>query len=432
MSASDLAIVMRKMRERGNAEGTVDTIKPVCVTEGSAVAKVVKGSAIAKVVKGSAIAKVAKGSAIATTKVVKGSAVATTKDIFCVPPVPTDSGIARGTTSPEMMPPPKSELTTLKCNATISKKICDITEFPEFAMTSHLTVRFRQCDEKVFIPDLLVVMGKYTMVSEAHGAVLRLMEMKHVCVEGLASLEIDDNLSLVLGKSIILVSFPDAIKLLHHLGICTIDRDASLVVPMIAVPGVVKGGLVAPQSTVSVAPGAAKVDVDPGRAAVIARAVQAAKNPIVGGQRMLQAALGGAVKSSASVASAVVKGGVARKNIISTASSAVRMRIRMQKVNASVLKTISSFENLDDSCLEGKVLRQTEPGQVDENGKQIGGGLWVITDVVSACTGDNAVLAIQWVRKHISVIKKLAKSITFIDSGNSSVSLIKLTNYIYQ
>jgi len=61
----------------------------------------------------------------------------------------------------------------------------------------------------------------------------------------------------------------------------------------------------------------------------------------------------------------------------------------MRKVPVSVLKTISGFQDLDDSCLEGKEVRQVDPGQVDEEGEDIG-GKWVISDGVSACTGDSA------------------------------------------
>jgi hypothetical protein len=114
--------------------------------------------------------------------------------------------------------------------------------------------------------------------------------------------------------------------------------------------------------------------------------------------------------------------------VVSGAARPVAVKIRMRKVPASVLKTISGFENLLDSSLEGKEVRQVEPGQVDEEGEDIG-GKWVISDGVSACTGDSAAIAIQWIKKHLNVIKKLAKSLTYIASGHSSVSLAKLTKY---
>ena len=105
----------------------------------------------------------------------------------------------------------------------------------------------------------------------------------------------------------------------------------------------------------------------------------------------------------------------------------VKKRIRMRKIHASVLKTIPGFEKLNDTRLQDNQVRQVEPGQVDENDDDIG-GRWVGTDAVSVCTGDSASSAIQWFKKHLSVIKKLAKSLTFIDVGHSSVSYTELTN----
>jgi len=46
----------------------------------------------------------------------------------------------------------------------ISKKLCEITQFPEFAMKSHLSVGFRERDEKVSAPDLMVVSGRYNLM----------------------------------------------------------------------------------------------------------------------------------------------------------------------------------------------------------------------------------------------------------------------------
>ena len=421
MSASDLAIVFTKLGEQEKAQDTVGTIKSVAVTERDAAAKVVQGSAVA-----------------------------ITEDIFCAP---------------------KFQVAAFKCNTTISKKLCDITEFPEFAMTSHLTIRFRQCDEKVFIPDLLVVMGKYPMVSEAHVAVLRLMEIKHVCVKDLASLEIDNNLSLVLGKSIILMLFPDATKLLHRLGVCTVDRDASLVVPKItvsiglvapkstasavsgaakgglvapksttstasgvvkgglvapkstasAVSGVVKGGLVAPKSTTSAVSGAAKggLVAPQSTASVVSGVVKGDVAPKSTASVASVAVKGVVVsKSTASIASEATKGLVAPKSTASAASSAVKMRIRMRKVPASVLKTIPSFENLDDSCALSKVVRQIEEGEIDDKGIDIG-GMWNLQDVGTAYLYDDSKNANRWAK---GITTADASSLIKIPSGNPSVS----------
>jgi len=95
--------------------------------------------------------------------------------------------------------------------------------------------------------------------------------------------------------------------------------------------------------------------------------------------------------------------------VVANAARPVAVKIRMRKVPASVLKTISGFENLLDSSLEGKEVRQVEPGQVDEKGEAIG-GKWVISDGVSACTGDSAVCSNQWVKNKKNVDKEKAKS----------------------
>ena len=63
-----------------------------------------------------------------------------------------------------MMPPPMFALAVSKYNSMISKKLCEITQFPEFTMKSHHSVRFHQRVEKVSMFDLLVLMGKYKMV----------------------------------------------------------------------------------------------------------------------------------------------------------------------------------------------------------------------------------------------------------------------------
>ena len=96
-------------------------------------------------------------------------------------------------------------------------------------------------------------------------------------------------------------------------------------------------------------------------------------------------------------------------SVASEAIRAVAGKIRLRKVPGSLLKTISGFQNLDDSCLERKEVRQAEPAQVDEIGKDIS-DKWVLSDSVSACTGDSAVLAIQWVKKHINFINHLQRA----------------------
>jgi len=121
----------------------------------------------------------------------------------------------------------------------------------------------------------------------------------------------------------------------------------------------------------------------------------------------------------AAAASDAVQGVVMPQTDVADASVGTRPHLR--KITGSVFKTISGFE-----ILGSRDVRQVEPGQVDENGNDIG-GKWVITDGVSACTGDSAENCGRWVRNPKNVNKEIAKSLSYIDSGNSSVSPQKLT-----
>jgi hypothetical protein len=249
-------------------------------------------------------------------------------------------GCANGMSSPLMMPPPKfpvaSSTVVFRQNSMISKKICDITEFPEFQVKSTHTVHFRELDDKVSFPDLSVRMGVYSSISEAHRATLQLIEKEDIMVNDLHSLEVDDNLHIVAGKSVILMSFPDAITLLHRLGVRTCDA------------------VIKPQ-----------------------------------------------VKATAAF----------------DATRPVAAIIRMRKVPASVLKTISAIEHLDD-CPHGKELRQIEQGEIDANGQNIS-GFWNIADVGAAYLYDDPKNAIRWA-KGITIAD--ASSLIKIPSGNPSVS----------
>jgi hypothetical protein len=352
VSGKDLVKLFTRLKQREKAEGIVRRIKPVAVAQLGVDANAAGGAA---------------GCTVPNRAVV-------------------DGGIAHVATSPQMMPPPKFTVAASKYNAMISKKLFEITEFPEFSIKSHLSVQFRQRDEKVSAPDLLVVSGKYKLVSEAHDAMLKMIEIKDAVLNDLDSLEIDDNLIMLRGKSVILMAFPDAIELLHRLGVCTIDKDD--IVPPIEAEVVVASDVIH-QVQVSVASGVA------------------------------MCAASGAARSDA--AQNVNMPPIAVP--VMSPSIAAKIRTRTVPVPASVLKTISGFENLDDSCLEGKEVRQVEPGQVDEKGEDIS-GKWVIPDGVSACTGDSAQNCAKWVKNPKNVNKEIAKSLSYIDTGHSSVSLL--------
>ena len=395
VSGKDLVKLFTRLKQREKAEGIVSKINPVAVAELAVVAELgVDANA----------AGGAGGSAVPNRAVV-------------------DGGIAHVATSPQMMPPPKFTMAASKYNAMISKKLFEITQFPEFCMKSHLSVGFRQRDEKVSAPDLLVVLGKYKLVSEAHDAMLKMLEIKDAVLNGLDSLEIDDNLVLLRDKSVILMSFPDAIEFLHRLGVCTIDVPP---IEMVVASGPVQG-VIMPQNAM-----AAVSDVIPQvQVAVSSETAQGLAMPKITVSVASGATQGLVMPNiTVSIASEVAHGVSTPQAAISTSSkvapsNAVKNRIRMRKISGPVFKTISGLQDISDSCLQDKVVRQVEPGQVDEKGENIG-GRWVITDGVSACTGDSAETCARWVKNPKNVNKEIAKSFSYIDSGNSSVSLLKV------
>ena len=286
------------------------------------------------------------------------------------------AGIAKAAKSSPMMPPPNLPKAGSKHNSMISKKLCEITQFPEFAVNSLHSIQFRQRDEKVATAELLAKMGKYETISKAHAAILQLVETNDAMVNDLASLEIDDKLLILHGKSVILTSFPDAIELLHRLKVCTI-------VPAIAT----------------------------------------ATDPIEG-QRISEAI-------EASIASDVCQGVNTPKVAASTASGAARpVSTKLTRCYdtkpARALKELFAIGALDDSCFEDKVIRQLKPAEVDEKGKDIG-GRWGLTDSISAVTGDTRQVSLQWVKTHIHEIKEIASSLTYKYAGHPSVSFITST-----
>jgi len=352
-----------------------------------------------------------KAGAVKPAEGVVGGAV----EIAPVPGVISDAvggrGFANGTSSPLMMPPPKfpvaSSTVVFRQNSMISKKLCEITQFPEFAMKSHLSVGFRQRDEKVSAPDLMVVSGKYNLVSEAHGAILKMIEIKDPMLNDLDSLEIDDKLLIMAGKSVILMSFPDAIKFLHRIGVRTSDavQDVIMAQTEVAVASEAAQDIIMAQAEVSAASEAVQ-DV------IMAQVAMPVASEAVQDVIMPQAEVSAASDAVPDVIKPQVKATAAFD-----AARPVAAKIRMRKVPASVLKTISGIEHLDD-CPHGKELRQIEQGEIDAKGQNIS-GFWNTGDVGAAYLYDDPKNAIRWA-KGITIAD--ASSLIKIPSGNPSVS----------
>jgi hypothetical protein len=387
-------------------------------------------------------------------------------EIAPVPGVPNDAvggrGFANGTSSPLMMPPPKfpvaSSTVVFRQNSMISKKLCEITQFPEFAMKSTHTVHFRERDDKVSFPDLSVRMGVYKTISEAHRATLQLIEKKDSMVNDLDSLEIDDKLLIMAGKSVILMSFPDAIKLLHGLDVRTSDavQDVIMAQTEVVVASEAAQDIIMAQAEVSAASDAvqdiimAQVAMPVASEAVqdvimaqteVAVASEAAQDII-----MAQAEVSAASEAVQDVIMAQVAMPVASEAVqdvimpqaeVSAASDAVpdvikpqvkataafdaarpvAAKIRMRKVQASVLKTISGIEHLDD-CPHGKELRQIEQGEIGAKGQDIS-GMWNLQDVGAVYLYDDTNNANRWAKGFTTAD---ASSLIKIPSGNPSVS----------
>ena len=136
-------------------------------------------------------------------------------------------------TMPSLMPPPRLPVVRPSNGQVFYKQIRDIN-FAHFSVESHLSVRFSKSSDKLFLCDMLVQLGTYKTITEAHDAIMLLINAKDIKMNALDSLEIDDEV-LSNGKSVILMSCPDAIKLLKLLGVCTFvgrtpvsSKDASL------------------------------------------------------------------------------------------------------------------------------------------------------------------------------------------------------------
>ena len=96
---------------------------------------------------------------------------------------------------------------------------------------------------------------------------------------------------------------------------------------------------------------------------------------------------------------------------------------KLRKLSATVLKDLIGLENLDDSLIKGKLVRQVEQGQFDEKNNDFG-GKFVVSDAVAVCLVESKQNACNWVKRNCNVNKEIADSLTYIASGHSSVSLI--------
>lgn len=91
----------------------------------------------------------------------------------------------------------------------------------------------------------------------------------------------------------------------------------------------------------------------------------------------------------------------------------------MIRVPASVLQALPGFGDLDDTLFKDKTLRQIGRGQVDEEGCDIS-GFFVVSDAGWVLLFTEHGNAARWAN---SVNVQFAPSLTYVNSGNSQVTL---------
>jgi len=96
---------------------------------------------------------------------------------------------------------------------------------------------------------------------------------------------------------------------------------------------------------------------------------------------------------------------------------------RMVKVNACMLQTLPGLERLGLSLFEGKTLRQLGRGQQDDEGNDVS-GFFVVADGGAAVIFHEPSHASRWANNQKQVNIEIAPSLTYVDSGHSSVSLL--------
>jgi len=107
-------------------------------------------------------------------------------------------------------------------------------------------------------------------------------------------------------------------------------------------------------------------------------------------------------------------------SVVSTTSSSARtttlaVNMPMIKVNASVLKSIHGFGELDDDLFKDKVLRKMAPGQLDIYDDDVSDKI-AMADVVAALLGVSMFSARQWLSNTKNMNKEIAPSLTYVKS----------------
>ena len=89
---------------------------------------------------------------------------------------------------------------------------------------------------------------------------------------------------------------------------------------------------------------------------------------------------------------------------------------------ASILKELPGLDELDSALFAGKTIRQLDTARTDHKGKDIS-GFFVVSDAGAAVLFNTAKDGRQWAGNARQVNVEICPSLTFIDSGNSNVSI---------
>jgi len=96
---------------------------------------------------------------------------------------------------------------------------------------------------------------------------------------------------------------------------------------------------------------------------------------------------------------------------------------RFVKHPAAVLGSLPGLEHVKEQISADKNLRQMASSMLDEDGNDIT-GYWVVADAGGAMLFDEMSHARRWANNTNMVNIEIAPSLTYIDSGSNSVSVL--------
>jgi len=122
-------------------------------------------------------------------------------------------------------------------------------------------------------------------------------------------------------------------------------------------------------------------------------------------------------------------------HVVAAASPSARtttlaVSLPMIKVNASVLKSIHGFGDMDDMLFKDKVLRKMAPGQIDTYEDDASDKI-AVADVVAALLGMSADGARQWLSNKKNMNKDIAPSLAYVKLPNVRTIIENIQNKLH-